>query len=71
MLGRIVIKVTGIYSSDIIRDINTGFPMKKKDIHILDTREKTDHVIQETRVVLPGTQAILGFQLASFFSSCV
>lgn len=34
----------------------------------LPVKEKTKHILEETRVVLPGTQALLGFQLTAFFT---
>lgn len=39
--------------------------MSKDDISLKD---KIKHTLEETRVVLPGTQAILGFQLVCVFS---
>jgi Family of unknown function (DUF6328) len=33
-----------------------------------DLKEKMDNLLAETRIVLPGTQALLGFQFAGFFS---
>lgn len=35
----------------------------------LSVKDKVDHMLDEIRVVLPGTQALLGFQLAAFFSN--
>lgn len=35
----------------------------------LDPKGKIEHILEETRVVLPGTQALLGFQFASFFQT--
>ena len=32
-------------------------------------RKKADEILQEYRIVLPGTQALLGFQLIAFFNS--
>lgn len=40
--------------------------MTKKNVGIED---KIEHIMDETRVVLPGTQALLGFQLNAFFSA--
>lgn len=34
----------------------------------LAIESKIEHVLDELRVVLPGTQALLGFQLTAFFS---
>lgn len=34
----------------------------------LNIKEKIDHLLEETRIVLPGTQALLGFQLVAVFS---
>jgi len=39
--------------------------MVKADLTIKD---KVEHALQEARVILPGTEALLGFQLVSFFS---
>src|SRR5436305_3928717 len=43
-------------------------------IHDLETREadlekKIGHILEELRVVLPGTQALLGFQFIAVFSN--
>ncbi len=34
----------------------------------LTIKEKIDHLLEEIRIVLPGTQALLGFQLVAVFS---
>ena len=34
-----------------------------------DLAERITHVLEELRVVLPGTQALLGFQLVAVFST--
>lgn len=35
---------------------------------LLNITKKVDHLLEEIRVVLPGTQALLGFQLAAIFA---
>lgn len=37
--------------------------------HSLELTDKIKHILEETRVILPGTQAILGFQLVAVFSN--
>src|SRR5438105_3775364 len=32
-------------------------------------KDKVSHVLEESRVILPGTQALLGFQFIAFFSN--
>lgn len=34
----------------------------------LDVKDKIDHVLDEIRVVLPGTEVLLGFQFSAFFT---
>jgi MFS family permease len=38
-------------------------------INKLSIKEKINHLLEEIRIVLPGTQAILGFQLVAVFSN--
>jgi len=38
-------------------------------IPMIKLHHKISHVLEETRVILPGTQAILGFQLVAIFSN--
>lgn len=47
----------------------SNVPPKQEDVTKADPKEKVDHVLQETRMVLPGAQALLGFQFASFLAS--
>lgn len=44
---------------------------KKKITHKveeLDIKDRISHLLEEARMVLPGTQALLGFQLIAFFN---
>lgn len=41
---------------------------KKKRVKAIPLEEKITHLFNELRIVLPGTQAILGFQFASVFT---
>jgi hypothetical protein len=51
-----------------------GRPHMKTDAHDMNQKagtsvaEKVDHVLTEARVVLPGAQALIGFQFVSVFS---
>jgi phosphate starvation-inducible membrane PsiE len=42
---------------------------KNRTDNKLSVKEKVEHQLDELRVVLPGTQVLLGFQLTAFFSS--
>jgi len=33
------------------------------------TQKRTDQILQEIRIILPGTQALLGFQFIAFFNT--
>jgi hypothetical protein len=39
--------------------------MPKKDVEL---RRSADQILQEIRIVLPGTQALMGFQFIAFFN---
>lgn len=41
---------------------------KRKQIKTIPLEERITHLFNELRIVLPGTQAILGFQFASVFT---
>jgi hypothetical protein len=40
------------------------------DSEKLSTKETVEEVLQESRMVLPGIQALFGFQLIAFFNTC-
>jgi hypothetical protein len=45
------------------------FRMQDADVRAGTLEDRLTHVLEELRVVLPGTQALLGFQLVAVFST--
>lgn len=43
--------------------------MPNNQKQILQVKEKIEHILEETRIILPGTQALLGFQFVAIFSN--
>ncbi len=43
--------------------------MSKLESETLTLKDQVEEGLQEIRVVLPGTQALLGFQFATFFTA--
>jgi Family of unknown function (DUF6328) len=42
--------------------------MESENVHVETLEEQANHVIAEARMVLPGVQALLGFQLIAVFN---
>lgn len=40
----------------------------RRQIHDETVEEETDHILEESRMVLPGIQALFGFQLVAIFN---